>query len=90
MLLACLHAPLARTGAGAVSAADRRRLADAGAIAAPEDLDDLLASAAAAGLAVARERDWAVTATGERWLETPTPQRWAQIAEGFRADLLSG
>lgn len=90
VLLACLHAPLARTGAGAVSAADRRRLADAGAIAAPEDLDDLLASAAAAALAVARERDWAVTATGERWLETPTPERWAQIAEGFRAGLPRG
>jgi hypothetical protein len=90
VLLACLHAPLARTGAGAVSAADRRRLADAGAITAPDDLDDLLASAAAAGLAVARERDWAVTAAGERWLETPTPQRWAQIAEGFRAGLPQG
>ncbi|MCP2637608.1 helicase-associated domain-containing protein [Microbacterium sp. HD4P20] len=90
LLLACLHAPLARTGAGPVSAADRRRLADAGAIAAPEDLDDLLTSAAAAGLAVARARDWAVTEAGERWLATPTRERWAQIAEGFRTALPRG
>jgi hypothetical protein len=73
-----------------VSAADRRRLTDAGAIAAPEDLDDLLASAEAAGLADARDREWAVTDAGQDWLQTPTPQRWAHIADGFRARLPSG
>jgi hypothetical protein len=90
VLLACLHAPLGRTGSGTVSAADRRRLTDAGAIAAPEDLDDLLASAEAARLADARDREWAVTDAGQEWLETPTPQRWAQIADGFRSHLPPG
>ena len=88
--LACLHTPLARTGAGPVSAADRRRLTDAGAIAAPEDLGDLLASAAAARLAVAYDREWIVTGAGERWLETATPRRWEAIAEGLRASLPPG
>ncbi|MBW9093277.1 helicase-associated domain-containing protein [Microbacterium jejuense] len=90
VLLACLHTPLARTGAGAVSAVDRRRLTDAGAIAAPDHLEDLLTSAADAGLAVARDREWVVTDAGEAWLQTPTPQRWEAIAEGFRASLPRG
>ncbi|MFC8683173.1 helicase-associated domain-containing protein [Microbacterium ureisolvens] len=90
VLLACLHTPLARTGAGPVSAADRRRLTEAGAIEFSDDLEDLLASAAAAGLAAPHEREWTVTDAGERWLEAPTPQRWATIAEGFRAGLPGG
>jgi hypothetical protein len=90
VLLACLHTPLARTGAGAVSAVDRRRLTDAGAIAAADDLEDLLASASDAGLAAARDREWVVTDAGERWLQTPTPERWEAVAEGFRAGLPRG
>ncbi|MEI3848121.1 MULTISPECIES: helicase-associated domain-containing protein [unclassified Microbacterium] len=90
VLLACLHAPLARTGAGPVSAADRRRLMDAGAIEFSDDLEDLLTSAAGAGLAVAHDREWVVTDLGERWLEAPTPQRWEAIAEGLRASLPAG
>ncbi|MBD3942757.1 helicase-associated domain-containing protein [Microbacterium sp. NEAU-LLC] len=90
VLLACLHTPLGRTGAGAVSAVDRRRLVDAGAIAAPDDLEDLLASAADSGLAVAREREWVVTEAGESWLQTTTPHRWEAIAEGYRAGLPRG
>ncbi|WP_194410960.1 helicase-associated domain-containing protein [Microbacterium cremeum] len=90
VLLACLHSPLARTGAGSVSAVDRRRLAETGAIAAVDDLEDLLASAAAARLAVAHDREWVVTTAGETWLETSTPGRWTAIADGFRAGLPSG
>jgi hypothetical protein len=90
ILLACLHAPLARTGAGAVSAVDRRRLTDAGAIEFADDLEDLLASAAGAGLAAAHDREWTVTEAGERWLEAPTPQRWEAVAAGFRASLPDG
>ncbi|MFD4958396.1 helicase-associated domain-containing protein [Microbacterium sp. NPDC058389] len=90
VLLACLHTPLARTGAGPVSAVDRRRLTDAGAIASPDDLEDLLTSAAEAGLAAARDREWVVTDAGEAWLQTPTPRRWEVIAEGFRAGLPRG
>ena len=90
ILLACLHSPLARTGAGPVSAVDRRRLTDAGALEFADELEDLLGSAADAGLAVAHEREWAVTEAGERWLEAPTPLRWETIAEGFRAELPDG
>ncbi len=90
VLLACLHTPVARTGAGAVSAADRRRLTDAGAITPADDLEDLLTAAADAGLAVARDREWAVTEAGEHWLQTPTPRRWEAIAEGFRDGLPGG
>ncbi len=90
VLLACLHTPLARTGAGPVSAVDRRRLMDSGAIELADDLEELLASAAAAGLATAQERAWTVTEAGERWLEAPTLARWAIIAEGFRAALPAG
>ncbi|KAF2413152.1 hypothetical protein B1729_11385 [Microbacterium sp. B35-04] len=90
ILLACLHTPLARTGAGPVSAVDRRRLRDAGALEFADELEDLLGSAADAGLAVAHEREWTVTEAGERWLEAPTPLRWETIAEGFRAELPDG
>lgn len=90
VLLACLHQPLARTGAGAVSAADRRRLTEAGAIAFADDLEDLLASASSAALAVARDREWVVTEAGERWLEAPTRERWETIADGYRTGLPRG
>lgn len=83
VLLACLHAPLSRTGAGTVSATDRRRLMDAGAVATPEELDDLIASAAAAGLAAASGREWLVTAAGAQWLEAPTLERWRTVVDGF-------
>ena len=90
ILLVTSHTPLARTGAGPVSAADRRRLLDAGAIEFADDLEDLLASAAGAGLAAAQERDWVITGAGERWLEASTADRWETIAEGFRASLPEG
>lgn len=90
VLLACSHTPLARTGAGPVSAVDRKRLLDAGAIEFADDLEDLLASAAAAGLAAPHDREWTVTGPGEQWLEAPTTERWETIAEGFRAALPRG
>ncbi|MFB7885881.1 helicase-associated domain-containing protein [Microbacterium sp. NPDC056057] len=90
VLLLCSHTPLARTGAGPVSAVDRRRLLDAGALEFADDLEDLLASAAGAGLATAYEREWTVTEAGERWLKAPTADRWEAIAEGFRTSLPRG
>lgn len=90
VLLAGLHLPFARTGAGSVTAADRKRLAEAGAIGEDDDLEDLLAAAGAAGLAVASERAWRVTDAGEAWLAAATTDRWALIAEGFRAALPPG
>ncbi|KAA9107496.1 helicase-associated domain-containing protein [Microbacterium rhizomatis] len=87
VLLACLHAPFTRTGTGAVSAADRRRLVESGALTTPEDLDDLVAAAAAAGLVRAAEREWVGTTAAENWLQLPTPERWRAIAEGLRSEL---
>lgn len=90
VLLAGLHLPFARTGAGSVTAADRKRLTEAGAISEGDDVEDLLAAAGAAGLAVAADRAWLVTEAGERWLAAPTTDRWTMIAEGFRAALPRG
>jgi hypothetical protein len=90
VLLACLHAPLVRTGTGAIAAVDRKRLVEAGAVDSADELEDLVASAAAAQLARATEREWIVTGDGESWLEAPTAQRWTLIVEGFLASLPLG
>lgn len=90
VLLAALHVPLTRTGAGAVSAADRKRLAESGAIGKPEDLDDLITAAEAAGLLTPIGRELIVTASGEQWLDGGTVARWVTIAEGFRRQLPAG
>ena len=90
VLLAGLHLPFSRTGTGAVSAADRRRLTDAGALDSADDLDDLVAAAAAAGLMAPVDRTWVTTAAGTGWLETTTAQRWESIAEGLRAAVPAG
>jgi hypothetical protein len=90
VLLACLHTPLVRTGAGAVSAADRKRLFEDGALSSPDELEDLLLSAVAAQLASPREREWVVTEAGESWLRAATGERWAVMADGFRDVLPDG
>lgn len=90
VLLAALHVPLTRTGAGAVSAADRKRLTESGAIGAPEDLDDLIAGGEAAQLLTPIGREIVVTAAGEQWLDGGTVARWVTIAEGFRRHLPAG
>ena len=90
LLIATQHGPLSRTGAGPVSAVDRKRLTDAGAIASTEDLDDLVAIAASAGLLDATDREWAVSDTAEAWLQATTIRRWALVVEGFRGALRAG
>ena len=80
VLLAGLHTPLSRTGTGAVSAIDRRRLTDAGALGSVDDIDDLVAAAAAADLVTPLGREWIVTDGGTQWLEATTTRRWAVIA----------
>lgn len=89
-LLACLHTPFARTGSGAVTAAERKRLVDSGALEGAADVEDLLAAAEMAGLALALERQWVVAPAGEQWLEASTADRWERVAEGFRAALPAG
>jgi len=90
VLLAGLHTPLARTGTGAVSAVDRRRLTDAGALSSAVDIDDLVAAADTAGLVAVMGRRWIVTDAGAQWLEATTTRRWSIIAEGLRAALPPG
>ena len=86
VLLACLHTPLARTGTGTISAADRKRLIESGAVGhQPRSSKILVESAAGAGLARAMEREWVVTEAGERWLEAPTARRWTTIARRVSA-----
>ncbi|GAA1698383.1 hypothetical protein GCM10009808_14840 [Microbacterium sediminicola] len=90
VLLAALHIPLARTGAGPVSAADRKRLIEGGAIGDADELDDLILAAAAAGLVRSIDREWVVTESGEQWLSGDTATRWAQVATGMRDALPDG
>ncbi|MFH8249450.1 helicase-associated domain-containing protein [Microbacterium sp. B2969] len=90
LLVATEHAPLSRTGTGAVSAVDRRRLTDAGAVESPEELDDLVRVAAAARLLVAVDREWMVSEAADRWLESSTAERWSILAEGLRDSLPAG
>jgi hypothetical protein len=90
VLLAGLHTPLSRTGTGTVSAVDRRRLTDAGALGSVDDVDDLVAAAAAADLVTASGREWVVTSAGLEWLEATTTRRWAVIVEGLRGALPTG
>ncbi len=90
VLLAGWHSPLSRTGTGAVSAVDRRRLTDAGALGPDEDVDDLVAAAEAAGLVAPRGREWIVTDAGMEWLEATTTRRWSLVAEGLRDALPAG
>ena len=87
ILLLMLATPLARTGTGAVSAADRRRAVEAGAVDDGDELDDLLAAAAAADLAAPVGREWLVTDEGATWLHASTPERWRRVVEGWRAAL---
>ncbi|WES64796.1 helicase-associated domain-containing protein [Microbacter sp. GSS18] len=90
VLLTAHATPLTRTGAGAVSAVDRKRLIESGAVDTVDELDDLVLLAESAGLAVAVDREWTVTDAARTWLEAPTPQRWQRVAEGFRDSLPAG
>ncbi|WP_460772178.1 helicase-associated domain-containing protein [Microbacterium sp. GXF7504] len=90
LLLWTLVTPIARTGAGTVGVADRRRLVEAGAVADAEELEDLLAIAADAGLVRDLDRAWHATATAEHWVALPTPERWATVADAFVAALRPG
>lgn len=90
VLLSALASPLARTGAGAIAAVDRKRLVETGVVETGEELEDLVTSASAAGLAAPRGREWTVTPDGERWLEASTPDRWTRVVGGLLAALPAG
>ncbi len=87
VVLAATLAPLARTGAGGISAVDRRRLVEAEIVESAEQLEDLAAVAASAGLLSAVDREWAATDEGDAWLRLTSAARWAAVVDGFRAAL---
>ncbi|QAY58736.1 hypothetical protein ET475_01095 [Microbacterium protaetiae] len=76
--------PLTVTGAGAVTAVDRRRLLDAHIVQTATELDDLLALADAAGLLALAGREWLVTDVGDAWLPGGLVARWAAVATAWR------
>ncbi|WP_251450683.1 helicase-associated domain-containing protein [Microbacterium sp. Marseille-Q6648] len=90
VLLAGLTSPLSRTGTGAVSAFDRKKLVESGAVVDGAELDALVALAKTAGLVIATDREWTVTDAAGSWLESSTAERWALVAEGFRSSLPAG
>jgi hypothetical protein len=87
LLLAATHLPLSRTGAGAVSAADRRRLVEAGIVDGAEALDDLVTAADAAGMLRAGDREWIASDATAEWLTLDTGERWRAVVTGLRAAL---
>src|SRR6478735_6625 len=90
LLIATQHTPLARTGTGTVSAVDRKRLVEAGAIASPEELDDLVQAAGAAQLLESPDREWIASDEADAWLEASTTERWTHVVTGFRNALRPG
>ncbi|MCC4908832.1 helicase-associated domain-containing protein [Microbacterium sp. cx-59] len=89
VVVAALSAPLGRTGSGTVSVAERRRLVDDGAVADGDELDDLLALGADAGLLDDGERLWSATDDAAAWLSESTASRWAEVARSYAARLPS-
>lgn len=83
LLLVTLHRPLALTATGSVSAVDRKRLVETGAVDTPEQLDDLLDAAEHARLVNTEGREWLVSELGAQWLTRSTTDRWKAIATGF-------
>lgn len=90
ILVTARRAPISRTGAGPVSALDRRRLLEADIVDSAEELDDLLAAAEHADLVATDGREFTITGAGERWLEVPTLARWTTVVEGWRDRLPAG
>lgn len=84
ILIACLDAPIGRIGSGAMSATDRRRLVDGGAVRDAEEAEVLVGLAATADLLRAAGRAWLVTEEGVRWLDLGTAARWSAVATRFR------
>ncbi|GAA3760099.1 hypothetical protein GCM10022240_10820 [Microbacterium kribbense] len=83
----CRDQPLPVTGAGAVTAAERRRLIETGVVGGADELDDLLTLAADTGLLVLVDRHWRVTDAGDGWLPGSLGERWAAVAAGWRDSL---
>lgn len=88
LLMITRDTPFSLLATGAVSAAEKRQLADAGI--AVELVDALVAIAVDAGLASAVERRLRVTADGDAWLRSTASDRWTRLATSFRDALPRG
>ncbi|MBV0895446.1 helicase-associated domain-containing protein [Microbacterium sp. NC79] len=90
LLTVLLTSPLAQIGSGAVSAAERRRLAEANVVDDPDDVDTLLRIGLISGLTATLERTWMATPTGANWLRESNRERWDRIARAIVAYLPAG
>ncbi|WP_431865677.1 helicase-associated domain-containing protein [Microbacterium paraoxydans] len=88
ILLLAREQPFALLMGGAVSAGQKRQLAEAGL--AVESVDPLVALAVRAGLATPVERLLRTTPAAEEWLRSPAPARWGLLATTFRDTLPPG
>ncbi len=88
LLLLTRDAPLGLLAGGALTAAEKRQLDEAGVPI--EGIDALLDLAVQAELAVAGERRLRVTTTGDSWLRSSVAERWMRVATSFRSRLPRG
>ena len=90
LLTAITEHPISRTGAGPITASDRRRLIDGGVVESAEELDDLLLVAEASDLVRTWSRRIHTGPAASRWLSQPTAQRWVTLVTGFRSWMPAG
>ncbi|MEE6388354.1 helicase-associated domain-containing protein [Microbacterium paraoxydans] len=88
ILLLAREQPFALLMGGAVSAGQKRQLAEAGL--AVESIDPLVALAVRAGLAAPIDRLLRTTPAAEEWLRSPATTRWSVLATAFRDALPRG
>lgn len=90
LLTVLLTSPLAQIGTGAVSATERRRLAEANVVDDADDVDTLLRVGQIAGLTATIERKWMATPEGASWLGASNRDRWDRIARAIASYLPAG
>lgn len=88
ILLLAREQPFTLLMGGAVSAGQKRQLAETGL--AVESVDPLVGLAVRAGLAAPVERSLRTTPSAEDWLRSPAPVRWSLLATAFRDTLPRG
>ncbi|MFK4790970.1 helicase-associated domain-containing protein [Microbacterium sp. ZW T5_56] len=90
LLLASSVRPLTVIGTGSIAAGDRKRVVEDGLVRDPDDIDDLVWIADAAGLIRLIEREWLVSMSAAAWLRASTAERWHHLARTFRDRLPAG
>ncbi|MGO1839057.1 MAG: helicase-associated domain-containing protein [Candidatus Microbacterium stercoravium] len=90
IVISTLAKPLSRVGTGALSAVERRRLADEGLAQTPEEADMLVRLGLATDLLRGEGRRIGATADGSAWVRLSTRERWSALAERFRDALPRG